>query len=231
MIHQPPSSNDPRSASPLTLLTVQESVVAHLRSLILSGKLAPGQRLVQDELSEVLGVSRTPIREALHRLALEGFVTFSKYKGASVAQFSAADLTEVYTIRVALESHAAHLAATQIGPAEIQQLQAHMEAMGAAFRRRDFEGLLTAHRRFHAEIYAVARRPRLYELILRHLDLTDLYQRMALSLGRGSAAPIAEHADLLDTLRRRDPEAARRLMRIHLEDTLAELLELFARPG
>jgi len=215
----------------LALQTVQESVVAHLRELILSGKLAPGQRLVQDELAVQLGVSRTPIREALHRLALEGFVTLSKYRGASVAQFSPEGLVEIYTVRVALESQAVYLAAGQIRDDELGRLEQLMEAMGAAFRKKDFERLLGAHRSFHIEMYATSRRTRLQELILRHLDLTDVYQRMALSLGRGASDPVAEHAALLHTLRARDPEAASRLIRTHLEDTLAELLELFSQPS
>jgi DNA-binding GntR family transcriptional regulator len=213
---------------PFTQHTVQESVVSHLRALILNGKLAPGQRLVQDELSEQLGVSRTPIREALHRLAHEGFVTFSKYKGAAVAQFSTGELVEVYTVRVALESQAAYLAARQISAAELLRLETLMDEMGGAFQQNDFERLLSAHRSFHVEIYAVARRERLYELILRYLDLTDVYQRMALSLGRGATDPIVEHIDILNTLRSHDPEAASQLIRIHLEDTLSELLKLFS---
>ncbi len=219
------------TAPALSLQTVQESVVSHLRELILSGKLAPGQRLVQDDLAAQLGVSRTPIREALHRLALEGFVTLSKYRGAAVAQFSAAGLVEVYTVRVALESQAVYLAAGQIRDEELQHLELLMEEMGAAFEQKDFEHLLDAHRSFHAEMYAASRRERLQELILRHLDLTDVYQRMALSLGRGASDPIAEHAGLLSTLRSRDPEAASRLIRTHLEQTLAELLRLLSLPA
>ena len=74
---------------------MQESAVDHLRRLILTRQLEPGQRLVQSELAEQLGISRTPIREALHKLASEGLVVFSSYKGASVVDFSAADLIAI----------------------------------------------------------------------------------------------------------------------------------------
>src|SRR5690554_6210577 len=99
----------PKKNSPLAIQSVQEAVVSHLRNLILSGALPPGQHLVQEELSELLGVSRTPIREALNRLASEGLVTISTYKGASVARFSTDDLTGVYSIRAGLESYATYL--------------------------------------------------------------------------------------------------------------------------
>ena len=82
--------------NPLLVQTVHESVVDYMRGLILNGRLTPGERLVQSELAEQLGVSRTPIREALHKLAAEGLVTLSSYKGAAVADFSVSELEEIY---------------------------------------------------------------------------------------------------------------------------------------
>jgi len=221
----------PLGDSTLVVQTVQEAVVERLRHLILSGQLRPGQRLVQDELASRLGVSRTPIREALQNLAHEGLVTLSSYKGASVAPFSLADLTEVYTIRCALESHATYLAAQRIGEQDLAGLADLLQAMALAFQRKDLDRLLQAHGQFHASIYAAAGSPRLCELTLKYLGLADVYQRMALSLGRGAKDPVVEHQDLLCTLQQHDAEAAGRLMRSHLEATASELLELFGQHG
>lgn len=207
--------------------TVQKAVVDHLRGLILSGQLMPGQRLVQGELSDQLGVSRTPVREALHILAHEGLVTLSSYKGAAVAKFSGDELVELYSVRIALESYACMLAAECMTAGDLERLEAIMQEMGAAFRQEDFELLLESHHRFHACIYEGAGKPRLYDLILKHLEQSNVYQRMALSMGRGASDPIKEHIDLVETLRRREVEAAGSLMRSHLELTMTELLRLF----
>jgi DNA-binding GntR family transcriptional regulator len=220
-------NNQPPKSPALVIQTMQEAVVAHIRNLILSGQLVPGQRLLQEELAEELGVSRTPIREALQRLAHEGLVSISSFKGASVARFSGSDLLELYSVRIALESYAAYLAAQNITDAELGQLENLMKEMGEAFQDKDFEHLLEAHHKLHASIYAAAGRQGLYDHILKYLDLANLYQRMALSLGRGASDPIKEHIDILETLRRRDAEAAGRILRTHLELTMGELLVLF----
>ena len=221
---------EPKSpGAPLVVQTVEDAVVDRLRHLILGGEIAPGQRLVQTELAGSLGVSRTPIREALKSLEREGLVTLSSYKGATVARFSAPDMDEVYTIRTALESHATHLAAGRMTAGEFEELDACLHEMSSTFREGDFERLLRAHYDFHAIIYRSAAQPRFLDLILQYLELSSVYQRMALSMGRGAHDPVGEHQDLVTTLRMRDPEAAGALMRIHLQSTAAELHTLFQK--
>jgi DNA-binding GntR family transcriptional regulator len=217
----------PADGSILARQTMQESAVDHLRHLILSRQLQPGERLVQDELAGRLGVSRTPVREALHKLASEGLVTFSSYKGASVADFSLSELEGIYTVRSALESHAAYLAAQRITDEELEQLEVLLRQIEEAFQEKDFLHLLEVHHQFHASICTAAKRQRLCKLAIQHLELTDLYQRMALSLGRGAKNPVVEHEEMLETLRRRDADAACHLIRVHLQMTVSELLELF----
>lgn len=207
--------------------TTQESVVDHLRDLILNRRLLPGQRLVQSELAREFGVSRTPIREALHKLASEGLVTFSSYKGASVAEFSPAEVADIYAVRSALESQAAYLAAQRITEEELEQLEVLLQQIEQAFRQGDSLLLLKAHHQFHAGICAAAKQERLCRLAVQHLELTDAYQRMALSLGRGANDPVIEHKEILAALRQRDADATRRLIRAHLQLTVSELLELF----
>ncbi len=222
-------SQKPADELALTRQTTQEAVAERLRKLILSRQLSPGTRLVQDELAEQLGVSRTPIREALHKLAHEGLVTFSSYKGASVAKLSPSDLEELYTIRCALESHAAYLAAQRITPEKLGQLESLVHQMEKAFQQKDFSCLAEAHYQFHANLCAAAKQRRLCELIIQHLDMADLYQRMALSLGRGARDPIIEHREILAALQQRDADTASHLVRTHLQLTATELLGLFQK--
>jgi DNA-binding GntR family transcriptional regulator len=203
--------------------TAQESVVDRLRGLILSRTLRPGERLVQSELAEQFGVSRTPIREALHKLASDGLVTLSPHKGASVADFSLSELEDIYSIRIAMEGYGAYLATQNITDEDLAQLEALLCQMKEAFQMGDRWRLLEVNRQFYMVLYAIAERPRLYELIMRHLDLADLYRRMAFTLDHMYTNTIAEHEQLLATLRQRSPEAVERLTRIQLQRTADNL--------
>jgi len=206
--------------------TMQESVADMIRDLILSGKLEPGMRLTQNQLAEQLGVSRTPVREALQKLASEGLVTFSPYKGASVAEFSAAELVDIYSIRIALEGYCARLAAAQITDEQLEQLEALFAKMKKEYKREDRWQLLAANREFYVVLYAIPNQPRLYELTMKYLDMADPYRRMALAQERYFTHIIEGHEKFLDILRRRDPDAMERLLRTQMEEIRAMLLEV-----
>jgi DNA-binding GntR family transcriptional regulator len=218
----------PNGTQPKTIYAQdrQEAIINEIRHMILSGDLSPGDRMVQDELAQRFGVSRTPIREALSRLAQEGLVNLSSYKGASVAKISIDNLVDIYSVRIALESHATYLTALNANDQFIENLSRKMDAMGKAFRTKDFEQLVISHNEFHLEIYKAAERPLLYDLILRYLGLCNPYQRMSLSMGRGAKDPIGEHHDIIQILQFQEADSAASLMRNHLEMTMLELQSL-----
>jgi len=204
-------------------LTTQQSVADSLRQLIVNRTLRPGERIVQSDLAEQFGVSRTPIREALHKLASDGLITLSPHKGASVADFSISELEGIYSIRIALEGYGAYLAAQQTTGADLERLAALLGRMQEVFQEGDRWRLLEVNREFYALLYAIAKQPRLYDLIMKHLDMADLYRRMAFTIDTFYRHTIADHEELLAVLRTRDPEAAERLTRLGLEDTLSSL--------
>lgn len=204
--------------------TTQESVVDHIRTLILSRKFKPGDRLVQSDLAEEFGVSRTPIREALHNLASEGLVSFLAYKGATVADFSLVELEEIYTVRIALESYATFLAAQYITEEELQQMQALLEQTEEAFQQTDHLRLLHLNREFHAILYNSSRQSRLYEMIINHLDLSDMYRRLYFTVEHLYANTVPEHQELLELLRRGDSEGAEQHTRVNLQKTASALI-------
>jgi len=105
------------------LVSVNDAVTRALREAILSGKIRPGDRLLQDELARQLGVSRQPVREALRRLQSEGLVVQTPQRGLLVREFTKADLQENYYLRQLLESEAAQSAAERITSAELQELK------------------------------------------------------------------------------------------------------------
>ena len=207
--------------------TIQESVAEFIRARIMSREYKPGERLMQDELAAQLGVSRTPIREAFHKLASEGFIVLSPHRGASVADFSADELVEIYSVRIGLESYAAYLAAQRITDEELNQLEIHLGKMDRAREEEDRTHLIQLNRQFHTLIYAAAKQQRLFDLIENHLDLAERYRRMFHSLENRAEHTVDEHQQLLDSLREHDAEAASTLTRLHLEQTRAALLEAF----
>ena len=228
MIEESPDGRTPHR------FTTQESVADRLRQLIVSRKLRPGERIVQSELAEQFGVSRTPIREALHKLASDGLVILSPNKGASVADFSLSELEGIYSIRIAIEGYGAFLAAEQITDDDLGRLASLLDRMKVVFEEGDRWRLLEVNREFYALLYAIAKQPRLYDLIMKHLDMADLYRRMAFTIDTFYRHTIADHEELLAVLRTRDPEAAERLTRLGLEDTLSSLKAFLiaeARPG
>jgi len=201
------------------------SLAHRLRHLILSHQLRPGERLVQDDLATQFGVSRTPVREALHRLASDGLVTISPRKGATVAKFLLSDLEEIYSVRIALEGYAAYLAAQHVTDGELRKLDQLLAEMEQAFQDGDRARLLDVNRKFDTGIYAASRQPRLCDLIVKHIELADLYRRLYFSLDNLAAHTVAEHREILDALKRRDPEEAEHLSRLALEKTAAGLME------
>ena len=210
-------------ASPLIIPTKQESIADRLRTLILTRHLRPGERLVQNQLAAQLGVSRTPVREALYELASDGLVVLSPHKGASVADFSLEDLKDIYSIRIPLEGYGANLATRHISPKDLEQLQSLVYQMEDLFKRGDRWKLLEVNREFYATFYTIAGRKRLYDLIMKHLDMAGLYRRMAFAVEDHYAGTVTEHAELLDLVKQGDASEVERRTRAGLEQTVATL--------
>lgn len=215
------------SANNQTILhqTIQESVADFIRAQIVAREYKPGERLVQDELAEQLGVSRTPIREALHKLASEGYVVLSPHRGASVTEFSIDELEEIYAVRIGLESYAAFLAAQRITDEELDRIAAHLGKMNRVKNRGDINLLIRLNREFHVAIYEAAGQQRLSDLIDNYLDLAERYRRMFHSLKDRAEHTVEEHQELFDALQDRDAEQVASLTRVHLAQTAAALVE------
>jgi DNA-binding GntR family transcriptional regulator len=179
---------------------------------------------VQSELADQLGVSRTPIREALQRLESDGLVKISPHKGASVADLSVSELEDIYSIRIAIESYGARLAAQSITDEDLERLELLVNRMREVFEKGDRWQLLEVNRDFYAALYAITNRPRLYELIMKHLDLAKLYRRMAFAMDSYFLNTITDHEELLGAFRRQDPLEAERLTQSQLHQTLISLL-------
>jgi DNA-binding GntR family transcriptional regulator len=207
--------------------TVPYSVQAAdiVRSRILGGEYEPGQRLSEVELSTSLGISRSPLREALRLLANEGLVKIVSGRGVSVAAFTESEVRELIEIREALDVLAVRLAAERATPSQITLLRANLEGLTSALRTHGKETLEWPSD-FHLCIYEVAGNQRLSEHGLAvHTQLRLVRFRSGAAEDRMEQAH-QEHVALLAAIADHDSDMAARRMREHLSNSAAHILAL-----
>ncbi|WP_117237567.1 GntR family transcriptional regulator [Thermus sediminis] len=193
---------------------VREAVYGHLRGLLLSGRFAPGERLSEPLLAKELGVSRTPVREALMRLAEEGLVELVPGKGARVRVFTPEEVEEVYGARALLEGEAAREAALRATPWELSQLEAALKAIDEA-PEGDYPEQMRRDLEFHRTLVRLSGNKTLYGLY-EDLLATLALVRSAVPMLSQEEATRREHQAILEALRARDPEGARRAVEAHV---------------
>lgn len=195
-----------------------DQAYAAIRDAILDRRFVPGVTLVENELATMLGVSRTPVREALSRLQLEGFVSRDEATGSlRVVRLTLAQIRDLFGIRILLERQAARLAAERISDTEIADLEALVERDRAALRRGDVTELATINQEFHDVILVAGRNRMLFELLQRlRTRLTGL---MAFAVGTRDDRRrfVDEHAEMTRLLREGDANRVDALVQHHLE--------------
>jgi DNA-binding GntR family transcriptional regulator len=184
------------------------------------GELSPGERLRSDALAGELGVSRTPVREALRKLEAEGLVAVSPRLGLIVRELSEEDLAEMFVIREALEGTAARLAAENARQSELADIRELLEDMEAVCKRGELQAFRELTAEFHLLVCRAAHNARLLRILkdlqdqVRHLKTSTLFVE-----GRAAEA-LQEHRNLLLALEARDPERAEAVARAHRKKTL-----------
>ena len=191
---------------------------AEIRGLILAGDLAPGAPVTEEALADIVGVSRTPVREALRRLESELYVARTETQRLVVAEWSRDDVAEMFTLRAMLEGHAAARAALRINAAALDALKAsnaRIEAV-AASPAPDIGEFLAENRRFHEQIIGAAGSRRLVTMLAMLVE-QPVVRRTA---SRYTVAEVArsahEHAELVEACARRDADWARAVMTAHI---------------
>jgi DNA-binding GntR family transcriptional regulator len=206
--------------------TAHEQVLEQLRGAILGGALAPGTPLVLSELSTQLGVSRTPIREAIRDLAGEGLVDFDSYRSSMVHAPTLAEAQEVYGLRLVLEPLAVRRAIDRISDQQIERARRVHEAM---LQTSDLGAWVQLNRDFHAILLEPADSPRLLAMI------TSLRNAASIQVSLSIRAEVSqldesnrEHALILDAYDKRDADLAIDLTGRHLRSTL-DIVEAYER--
>ena len=196
---------------------LRQSVYDALIDLIVSGDLPPGQHMVETDLARQLGVSRQPIREALHRMEAEGWVDLRPSQGAFVHVPTDSEVDELLHVRALLEAETARLAAGAASPGQVARLREICAEGQAAADQDDLGRAVASNDAFHAAVAAAAGNSVLAELADIVGRRVQWYYRMvAPERGHGS---WAEHAELIDAIESADPDRAQLLARKHTERT------------
>jgi DNA-binding GntR family transcriptional regulator len=194
-----------------------------LRRELVSGTYRLGDRLREDEIAERLKVSRTPVREALGRLAARGLIVPSGARGVVVRSLDTAEVVELYAMREILEGAAARLAAEHASEPEVEALN---DIEADAVHAGEPDRLATINRAFHRAIFAAARNRYLNDALEDLQDAIALLGGTTFSVAGRPRTAAAEHRAIIDAIARRDPDAAEQAARAHIREALRERLRM-----
>ncbi|MBP1760302.1 MAG: transcriptional regulator [Firmicutes bacterium] len=207
---------------------LREIVFESMREAILSGVLQPGERLMEIQLAEEMGVSRTPVREAIRKLELENFVVMIPRKGAYVAGVSSKDVADVFEIRSALEGLAAGLAAERITEDELEQME-RVLFYRANEGELDLEQIVKSDTDFHALVYKASRNDRLIQILENLREQIQRFRATSLAVPGRNKLALEEHRMIVEALRNHDSEEAQALAMAHIvtaENVMFDVLSI-----
>lgn len=212
---------------------LHEQVASRLRQMLVENRIVPGAKLNERELSEVLKVSRTPLREAIKMLAAEGLVELLPNRGAIAVELSETDVLNTFEVMAGLEAQSGELAAQRITEAELDEIKAMHYEMLAAWTRRDLPSYYRLNAAIHRAINSAAKNPVLtatYNQVNARLQALRFRSNQD---GEKWNAAVKEHEAMIDALTRRDAPAMRAVLLAHLQNKRDVVMEQLraARPA
>ncbi len=217
-------------ATPQAVGSLVDTAYEQIRRRILDNVWPPGHRALEQEVALALGMSRTPVREALMRLSAEGLVEVIPRHGMRVLPVSPTDMLEIYQILTALECMAAELLARRSpSAAEMQPLVDATQAMDEALQRDDLDAWAAADERFHAQLLELAGNRQLQATVLNDWDRAHRARMFTLRLRPKPVNSTREHMQMVERLRAGDAEGAVQVTRAHRERASRELVAIFDR--
>lgn len=208
--------------------STHSAVLAELRSWLASGSIAPGSRLVVDQISAKLQVSPVPVREALRILEGEGQVTYVHHQGYRVVELSLQDLGEIYRMRELLEADAIRFACESLDDETLARIGFHLAETTRFSRRENLAGYGAANRRFHFEIFRASGRPILVRTIIQLWDRSEAYRAMFANKPEHLRTAEAQHNEIMAAVRARDAERAIAAQDAHRNSAHRALRDLLA---
>ena len=202
-----------------------------IREAIIDGRLPPGQRLKEEELARELGISRTPVREALLMLESEGLVESIPRRGATVRSYAVSDLDDVYQLRALLEGYAARRAAGRISPDDIARLEKSCDRFDRLRAEDDLLDLVKENLLFHSVVHEAAASDRLAALIRKVIEIPLVYKSFYWYSPEQKLISQHYHRQLTRALRLRDGERAELIMKEHVLEARDFLLAQIGHRG
>ena len=196
--------------------SLREEVYESLKKSILHGKLKAGQRLIEEQLAHQVGISRTPVREAFHKLERDELVTRLPKGGFAVREFTKEDVEEIFGIRSALESYAAYLATLHITPDKISTLEKRLKESEEALEKGDDDKVVQLYTEFHDILYKSCKSKKLVEMINNFRDYFYRYRSALLHMENGMSYSNKDHRQMLEAMKKKNPRLAESLVRKHL---------------
>lgn len=209
-----------------------QRAVTELRDMIITNKLPPGSNHLESELAEMLGMSRTPVREAAIILEGQGLVELRPRRGIRIVLIAAADMEEIYAILTELESLAAHdVASRGCPPKDLAQLRGYITEMDDALDADDRQRWALADDRFHRKLVDLAGNRRLQSIVATYFDQAHRARMLTLYIRPVPRGSNRDHRALVDAIERGDAEEARRIHREHRINAKRMMIELIANHG
>lgn len=205
-------------------VSLADQVFERLEADILTGKYARGEVLTELALCSDMGVSRTPIREAAHRLAQEHLVLLTT-KGITVLGVTDKDLVDIYEIRMRLEGMAASLAAKNATEEQIKEMKDTLDLQEFYEKKKDAEHIRSMDSRFHDLMYDAAGSVVLYDTLMPLHKKTQKYRKASVENHSRAEASLKEHRDIFEAIAARDPEGAEAAMRKHVENAQKHIMK------
>jgi len=206
-------------------VSAREKTYEFLKEKVLSGQFRPGARLTEEHLAAELGVSRTPIREALHKMELEGLVRPLETRGFCVSQDSKEEIKEIFEIRTILEGYALRYVCKHVLKETLNKLDAIIDKSEKAYQSQKIDAVFKYNTQFHDTLHGlIAHKPRLLGLMVDLRQYILRYRKDTLQYAHGARRSIDGHRKIMMALRLGDPDLCERIMREHIREAKEDAL-------
>ena len=207
-------------------MPARERTYQHLKSNILSGHFNPGERLTEEHLARKLGVSRTPVREALHKLESEGLIKSLVTRGFIVSRDSKDEMEELFDIRAILEGYLMRMICKTISEETLGQLDQFIEKAEEALRQKKIEEVFKWNTQFHDTLHSlVQNKQRFHQMTVNIRKYVLRYRKDTLRYPDGGKRTIEGHRKIMMSLRLRDADLCERVMREHIQEAKEDALQ------
>jgi DNA-binding GntR family transcriptional regulator len=193
-----------------------EHVFDNLKQAIIRGNIAPGEWLVESHIAQMLGISRTPVREAIHKLERERLIERQPRGGFTVLGLNRDEIEETFGIRSVLEGYAARLATIKHHPRELKVLEEKVEEFKTCLTKRRMHTLPAINTEFHQCLYDLSKSPRLIHMINGLRDQIYRFREIILKDRKHAKTSNEDHIQMLEFMHKRDAEGVERLVREHI---------------